>query len=47
MVRSHQKVLYGLLMKAAAEALIKLARDPHYVGGLTGAFTSTLLPSSA
>jgi hypothetical protein len=36
LVRSHQKVLYGLLMKAAAEALIKLARDPHYVGGLIG-----------
>jgi hypothetical protein len=35
-VRSHQKVLYALLMKAAAEALIKLARDPHYVGGLIG-----------
>jgi hypothetical protein len=36
LVRSHQKVLYGLLMKAAAESLIKLALDPHYVGGLIG-----------
>ena len=36
LVRSHQKVLYGLLMKSAAEALIKLALDPHYVGGLVG-----------
>jgi hypothetical protein len=36
LVRSHQKVLYGLLMKAAAESLIKLAFDPHYVGGLVG-----------
>jgi hypothetical protein len=36
LVRSHQKVLYGLLMKSAAESLIKLARDPHYVGGLVG-----------
>jgi hypothetical protein len=36
LVRSHQKVLYGLLMKAAANALIKLAADPHYVGGLIG-----------
>jgi len=35
-VRLHQKRLYGILMKAAAQALIKLARDPHYVGGLIG-----------
>jgi len=36
LVRSHQKALYGLLMKSAAESLIKLAFDPHYVGGLVG-----------
>lgn len=36
LARSQQKVLYGLLMKAAAESLIKLAFDPHYVGGLVG-----------
>lgn len=36
LVRSHQKLLYGLLMKTAAEALIKLAADPHYIGGLVG-----------
>ena len=36
LVRSHQKLLYGLLMKAAAEALVKLAADPHYIGGLVG-----------
>jgi len=35
-VRRFQKPLYGLLMKAAAKALIKLAADPHYVGGLIG-----------
>jgi hypothetical protein len=35
-VRRHQKKLYGLLMKAAAKALIKVAADPHYVGGLIG-----------
>ena len=35
-VRSHQKILYGVLMKAAAKALIKLAADPHYVGGRIG-----------
>lgn len=33
-VRLHQKKLYTILMKAAAQAVIKLARDPHYVGGL-------------
>jgi hypothetical protein len=35
-VRRFQKPLYALLMKAAAEALLKLAADPHYVGGLIG-----------
>lgn len=35
-VRSHQVVLYDILMKAAAHSIIDLARDPHYVGGLTG-----------
>ncbi len=35
-VRSHQKVMYNILMKAAAGSLIKLASDPHYVGGLIG-----------
>ena len=35
-VRSYPEPLYGILMKAAAQALIKLAADPHYVGGLIG-----------
>ncbi|MHC5112520.1 MAG: IS91 family transposase [Planctomycetota bacterium] len=35
-IRRHQKPLYGILMKAAAKSLIKLATDPHYVGGLVG-----------
>jgi len=35
-VRSHPEILYGILMKAAAKSLIKLAADPHYVGGLIG-----------
>jgi hypothetical protein len=35
-VRRYQKTLYPLLMKAAAHSLIKLAADPHYVGGLIG-----------
>jgi hypothetical protein len=35
-VRAHSKPLYGILMKAAANALIKLAADPRYVGGQVG-----------
>lgn len=35
-VRRHQKTLYGVLMKAAAQALMKLAEDPRYVGGRLG-----------
>ena len=35
-VRLHQKKLYGILMKSAAQAITKLAADPHYVGGLIG-----------
>ena len=31
--RRHQKVIYGVLMKAAAHSLMKLAADPRYVGG--------------
>jgi len=36
LVRSHQKDLYDLLLRAAAQALIKLAADPHDVGGVIG-----------
>ena len=36
LVRQHQKTLYAVLMKAAAEALMKLAADPRYVGGKIG-----------
>lgn len=32
-VRQHQHILYPVLMRSAAEALQKLAMDPHYVGG--------------
>jgi len=35
-IRRDQKTLYPLLIRAAAKALIKLAADPHYVGGLVG-----------
>jgi hypothetical protein len=32
----NQKIVYGLLMRCAAAALLKLARDPRYVGGRLG-----------
>lgn len=32
-VRQHQHLMYGVLMKAAAHSLMKLAADPRYVGG--------------
>lgn len=32
-VRKNQKKLYAILMRTAAEALIKLGHDPKYVGG--------------
>jgi len=35
-VRSHQKVLPGILCQAAAYSLMKLALDPHFVGGTIG-----------
>ena len=35
-VRRRQKTCYGLLLKSAAGALLKLAADPHYVGGMVG-----------
>ena len=36
LARSHPKKLYGLLIKAAADALQKLARDPRYLGARLG-----------
>ena len=35
-LRSQQKAAYPLLMKAAAEAIIELCRDPRHVGGAPG-----------
>jgi hypothetical protein len=35
-VRRPQHDLYDILIRAAAQALIKLAAAPHYVGGLIG-----------
>jgi len=37
LARSHPRILYGLLMKAAADALQKLASDPRYLGARIGA----------
>jgi Putative transposase/Transposase zinc-binding domain len=34
---AHQKIVYGLLMRAAGAALQKLALDPQYLGGRLGA----------
>jgi hypothetical protein len=36
LIRSHQQELYDILLRAAAQALIQLAADPHDVGGLIG-----------
>jgi hypothetical protein len=36
LARAHPKKIYGLLMKAAADALQRLARDPRYVGARLG-----------
>jgi len=34
--RSNQKVCYGIMMKAASEAIVELSKDPQYCGGLVG-----------
>jgi len=39
LARSHPKKIYGLLMKAAAESLQKLANDPRYLGARIGALS--------
>jgi hypothetical protein len=35
-MRLYQKDLYGLFIKTAVDSVIKLAYDPHYVGGQVG-----------
>jgi hypothetical protein len=37
LARSHQKTVYGLLVTASAQSLLKLTGDPRYVGGRPGA----------
>jgi len=34
--RRHQQEVYGLLIQSAADSIITLAADPHYVGGRVG-----------
>lgn len=34
--RSHQKLIYNLLFRTASQALLKLAQDPRFCGGLIG-----------
>jgi len=34
--RSHQRLVYGLLMRCAADALLKLTTDPDYLGARPG-----------
>jgi len=36
LARSHQKIVYGALLRAAAEALLKLTADPDYLGARPG-----------
>jgi hypothetical protein len=35
-MRLYQQDLYGLLIKSAADSILKLTTDPHYVGGQVG-----------
>ncbi len=36
LARSNQKLFYNLLFRAAAQALLKLAQDPRFIGGTLG-----------
>ena len=36
LARAHQKVVYGVLMRAAAAALLRLTADPRYLGARPG-----------
>jgi len=43
-LRANQKACYPLLMKAAGEAIIELARDRRYVGGTVGVLLNNFPP---
>jgi Putative transposase/Transposase zinc-binding domain len=36
LARTHQRTIYNLLFRAASQALLKLAQDPRFCGGLIG-----------
>ena len=36
LARGNQKLIYNLLFRAAAQALLQLAQDPRFVGGTVG-----------
>nr|MDQ2938580.1 transposase [Acidobacteriota bacterium] len=36
LARSHQKIVYNILFRTSSAALMKLARDPRFVGGQIG-----------
>jgi hypothetical protein len=40
--RSHQRKVYSILMRSAALALLEVASDRHFVGGLTGVMAMLL-----
>jgi putative transposase/transposase-like zinc-binding protein len=42
LARAHSKVVYRLLMQAAAAAILKLARDPRYLGAATPGLLAVL-----
>jgi hypothetical protein len=42
LARAHPKVLYRILMQAAATAILKLARDPRYLGAATPGLLAVL-----
>jgi Putative transposase len=42
LARAHAKVLYRILMQAAAAAILKLARDPCYLGAATPGLLAVL-----
>jgi hypothetical protein len=42
LARAHSKVVYRLLMQAAAAAILKLARDPRYLGAATPGLLTVL-----
>jgi hypothetical protein len=44
--RLYQREVYGLLIKSAADSIIKLAADPHYVGSRVGVMAVLLTWSS-